>query len=177
MKTLLLYFCLIPLLVFQTGDGYAQLPVAPSRPSPNAIALGQYGEIPVSLFTGVPQIDVPIKTIGDAKINVPISLSYHSAGFRPDVHPSWVGLGWSLNSGGVITREVRGIADENNSISALNLVGRGYYFSYNELNKSAWETQKANEIENGIYIDREPDIFKFNFLGFSGEFFLNHKRE
>ncbi|MGJ1419291.1 DUF5977 domain-containing protein [Sphingobacterium spiritivorum] len=172
-KSFLIFF----LIVICYENCFPQLPVAPSRPSPNAVALGQYGEIPVSLFTGVPQINVPLKSIVGNKVEVPISISYHSGGFRPDMHPSWVGLGWSLNAGGVITREIRGIADESNGLTSLNLIGRGYYFSFNELNKIAWETKEANEIPNGIFIDREPDVFKFNFLGFSGEFFLDHRRE
>ena len=44
--------------------GFAQIPDASkSLLSPNAAALGEYGEVPVSLFTGVPQIEIPIYTL------------------------------------------------------------------------------------------------------------------
>jgi len=32
-------------------------------PSPDAAALGKYGNIPVSTYTGVPNIEVPVYTI------------------------------------------------------------------------------------------------------------------
>lgn len=39
----------------------AQIPEAPaSVQSPNAASLGLYGKVPVSLFTGLPVIEVPL---------------------------------------------------------------------------------------------------------------------
>ena len=73
-------------------------------PSPNAASLGQYGDIPVSYYTGVPNISIPLYTINSGEIKLPISLSYHSSGIKVTQEASWVGLGWALNAGGVITR-------------------------------------------------------------------------
>ena len=78
-------------------------------PSPNTASLGKYGEVPVGLYTGIPQISIPLTSIQDGSLSVPISLSYHAGGVRVEEIASWVGLGWSLNAGGVITRQVRGI--------------------------------------------------------------------
>ena len=52
---------------------YAQIPASSqSLPSPNVAALGLYGEIPVSKFTGMPDISVPIYEVpvGDFQIAV-----------------------------------------------------------------------------------------------------------
>ena len=48
----------------------------PMPPSPTAAALGLYGEYPVSLSTGTPEISIPIYEIRSKKLNLPISLNY-----------------------------------------------------------------------------------------------------
>jgi hypothetical protein len=80
-------------------------------PAPNAAALAQYVDIPVSKYTGVPSISVPIYTINTGGYELPISVSYHASGIKAQQEASSVGLGWALNAGGVITRQVRGIED------------------------------------------------------------------
>jgi YD repeat-containing protein len=81
-------------------------------PSPNASSLGKFGEWPVSLYTGLPSVDIPIYTVKGRSLSVPISIGYHSAGIRVGEIASWVGLGWALNAGGCITRAVQGLPDE-----------------------------------------------------------------
>ena len=76
--------------------------------SPNASSLGLFGTIPVSLQNGTTNISLPVYEITDGPIKVPITLNYHSSGFRPDTHPGIVGSNWAINSGGVITRIVKG---------------------------------------------------------------------
>lgn len=49
---------------------YAQIPASSqSLPSPNVAALGLYGEIPVSKFTGMPDISVPIYEVPVGDLN------------------------------------------------------------------------------------------------------------
>ncbi|MDR3046536.1 MAG: RHS repeat protein, partial [Bacteroidales bacterium] len=88
--------------------------VTPSFPSPQAEAFQIFGQIPVSLYTGTPDISIPLYTLTEGDISVPITLAYHPAGRKVNSLPSWVGLGWNLNVGGVITRIVRGSRDESN---------------------------------------------------------------
>ena len=78
-----------------------------TMPSPTAASLGKFGVIPVSHFTGLPLIEIPIYTLHEKNITVPISLTYHASGIKPDEHPGWVGLNWNLNAGGAITRVVK----------------------------------------------------------------------
>lgn len=75
-------------------------------PSPNAQAFAKYGNVPVSLYTGVPNISVPIYEIKARGVTVPISLSYHASGVKVGDEASNVGLGWVLNTGGMISRTV-----------------------------------------------------------------------
>jgi hypothetical protein len=137
--------------------------------------------MPVSYFTGMPEISVPLYQIKGNKLQLPISMNYYSAGLRPDLHPGWVGDGWTLSAGGAITRRQNSWPDEGNWPS---LGPGGYYFNYNDLNNSSWNSSATLEKITppaypyaGIYgaseADVEPDEFDFNFLGISGKFFLD----
>ena len=48
--------------------------------SPNISTLGQFGDIPVSQFTGVPKISIPICKIEINGKSIPITLDYHTSG-------------------------------------------------------------------------------------------------
>jgi hypothetical protein len=153
--------------------------------SPNAASLGQYGKVPVSKFTGVPSINIPIYTASSKFLSVPISLSYHAQGLKPDQHPGWVGNGWTLNAGGVINRNIKQFPDELNSIFFGK---RGFFYNHDALNVNDWSSPSklCNNMaafpllntENDLIPcqdgDGEPDEFSFNFLGFSGSFFMDH---
>ncbi len=84
----------------------------PQAISPTAMEMGRYGKHPVSFFTGTPQISIPLAELCAKGRTLPIYLSYHSGGNRPDLHPGWTGLGWSLHCGGSITRIVNNRKDE-----------------------------------------------------------------
>lgn len=81
------------------------------RPSPNVQAMQKYGDIPISAYTGIPNISVPIYTIKFRDITVPVSLSYHASGIKVSEEASQVGLGWVLNAGGVVSRNIVGQDD------------------------------------------------------------------
>jgi hypothetical protein len=90
----------------------SQTQQAPKIQSPNAATLGMFGDIPLSLYTGAPNISIPIHTLTYGKIQVPIALRYHPSSVRPAQQPGWVGLGWDLQCTGSISRKVRGHPDE-----------------------------------------------------------------
>ncbi|MEO9964786.1 MAG: RHS repeat domain-containing protein [Reichenbachiella sp.] len=135
-------------------------------PSPTAGALGQYGLSPVSLSTGTPNISVPIHQISYRGISVPISLSYSSSGLKVDEVASWVGQGWSLNAGGVITRVIKDEADEERGGRAIP----------ENLNVGEVETLVFIEAAQGDGIDTEPDLYMFNFNGYNGKFVISDDR-
>ncbi len=138
-------------------------------PSPDAAALGKYGDVPVSLYTGTPSINIPIWEAKSKKLSLPVSLSYHAGGFKVDEISSWVGLGWSLNAGGVVARTMRGFPDErdNGYFDISPYISNTGYTGYGEWAEKEfyWEAAKGN-------IDTEPDVFNFNFNGYSGKFVI-----
>ncbi|MGN7825078.1 RHS repeat domain-containing protein [Chitinophaga sp. 22536] len=131
-------------------------------PSPNAAALGKYGDIPVGLYTGIPNIGIPLYTVKLGKFSLPISLNYHSSGLKVEERASNVGLGWSLNAGGVITRTVHGKPDE----SALG------YWNYGNVVPADLRGHDLTQFLGGSY-DSEPDMFYYNFGGKSGKFIID----
>jgi hypothetical protein len=165
------------------SKGYSQVPTPPMTAlSPNAASLGLYGEVPVSFFTGVPDITIPLYNIVVKDYVLPISLSYHASGVRVDQRPGWTGLGWSLFAGGVITRSVNDKPDDFNTNNPFDDGGKesGYYFNYGVLNASSWNqrTYLRSVAQNGVksHKDTAPDEFSFNFAGYSGKFYLDHTR-
>ena len=88
---------------------HAQMPVMDNYLlSPNMASLGEYGDVPVSLHTGIPSITVPLYTGSSGGHSIPVSLSYHGGGVQPDRHPGWVGLGGRLHGGGCVVGVVGG---------------------------------------------------------------------
>ncbi|MGG5211110.1 hypothetical protein ACQWU4_19485 [Chryseobacterium sp. MIQD13] len=79
--------------------------------SPDAAALFRYTEIPVSLYTGIPEISIPLYTIKEGDIELPVSISYHAGGIKVNDEASSIGLGWNLNVGGRISHVVAGAND------------------------------------------------------------------
>ena len=161
-------------------------------PSPTAASLGLYGQIPVDLFTGTPNISIPIYNYKSRDLSVPISLSYHSSNIKPSDHASWVGLGWSLQAGGVITRIQNELPDEfiHYAVPGGQPFPRGFFYKYNTLQPPDWnvwgsgtlmqasvqalETRWTNTNTNIAHqtVDYAPDEFQFNFLGMSGSFMV-----
>ncbi|KAA3624441.1 MAG: RHS repeat protein, partial [Bacteroidetes bacterium] len=126
-------------------------------PSPTAAALGKYGEIPVSHYTGTPNISIPLYKATGKQISLPLTLSYHAGGFKVDEVAGNTGLGWSLIAGGAVTRTVRGHADESpNGFFTLPIANPP-------------SSQDLKNAADGT-LDTEPDIFYFNFAGYSGKF-------
>ncbi len=136
-------------------------------PSPNAASLGRYGEISVGYYSGVPSISIPIYSIKAGTITLPLTLNYNASGVRVAEEASWVGLGWSLNSGGVISRNIIGKDDflaggyYNNPI----VPGCQYGVSYTYGNQQHTEYY---DITHNLK-DNAPDEFTYNFSGYSGK--------
>lgn len=139
--------------------------------SPTAKSFQRYGEIPVSLYTGTPDISIPLATMKSGNLTLPVELSYHSGGIKADDRPGPTGLGWTLIAGGAITREKYDLPDE--------LDDRGFLYKHNYI--SSFD-KNPSLIEDMIYrdgspaiadYDLQPDKFSFNFPGYSGFFILD----
>ena len=150
----------------------------------------RYGEVPVSLFNGKLNYEVPIYRIQDRDFDIPISLMYTSDGFKPAKRPGLVGIDWFLNVGGVISREVYGSPDENipNATEGqewgfLMTVEKGKYdkdkiWNFDPeviLTDDQNLSSKYLKPIEGYYCDYSPDLFMFNFNGHNGQFMIDNQ--
>lgn len=116
--------------------------------SANAITLGQFGDVPVSLYTGTPNISVPIHKLNERGLELDINLQYNAKGVRVEDVPGWVGQNWALNAGGVITRSVRGSAyDELNFFRDKDIINQPVTPEYAE-----WSTSLSGENYGLFYL-------------------------
>lgn len=160
---------------------------APHIVSPEIATLGSYGSFSSSLYTGHIDISVPLYTIDFEGKNIPIYIQYDASGFLPNKESGMVGQNWNLSSGGVITRKVNGVPDEYYDIPQggtmqVNAFKNGYWYGINRIGQS----KSGDIIKNLTYInfsnpnyvdlpyEHTPDIFSFNFCGYTGRFVIGN---
>ncbi|WP_448105197.1 hypothetical protein [Pedobacter panaciterrae] len=147
-------------------------------PSPNAAALGKFGSSPVGLSTGVPSVKVPIFTWHGKNFakSVDVSLDYHAGGVQVDEMASNVGLGWALNTGGVISRTMRGIYDEYPIDGFLYKSLPIEEYGGNGPTNYSLQERVFNRMYSGKS-DSQNDLFSFNFNGRTGRFVLGKNND
>jgi hypothetical protein len=154
----------------------AQIPTAPkSVQSPTTASLGTYGNVPVSLFTGKPEISVNLHTISEQGMNIPISLTYDASGVRPDAHSGWVGLNWNLSTTYAVIRTMKDGPDDHRFEDSRGKLG--YAFTRSLVNDNNWNTPTGMQsIADQSFLgrDMEPDEYSFSLPDISGKFYLGH---
>ncbi len=163
---------------FFAQNAISTVGVLPS--TPEAANFEKYGNIPVSYFSGVPQISVPIHTINLKNLSIPINLSYHSSGIKVDETASNVGLGWVLNAGGLISCNTRGNPDFDTygyasaSNPSQHIYDRYIFGAFQEetINDDVNQDDDHDLLDNiaSGYIDGQPDLFHYSYPGGSGKF-------
>lgn len=82
-------------------------------PPPNSYSFVKYIDHPISHNTGVPEVSIPLFSWGNRSgLDLNLSMSYHLGGIKVEEVASNVGLGWSLQGLGVITRSMRSRSDD-----------------------------------------------------------------
>lgn len=161
-------------LVFNTllAQPYALPQITPK--SPNVASIEKYGNVPVSLSTGNPNLSIPLTTISVDGLTIPITLIYNNDGLKVEEIPSMVGHGWHLDMGGVISFNQRGINDFNSSANGMQTA---YSYVRDFLNGVyVYPTQQRFDFLQSIMHgqqDSEFDFYNLNFLGHSGFFYFD----
>ncbi len=145
--------------------------------SPQSAAFMQYGNTNVNLYTGTPEINVPIYTYKGREMNLPINLNYDATGIKVDQLANHAGLSWNLNAGGRITRVTNGFPDD----FLKSVPSRYLTIMDNEVREKILKYKKSRtrfDTSQGVldyfnfltdlstnYIDAQPDLFSLNAIG------------
>ncbi|HKK63542.1 MAG TPA: hypothetical protein VJ951_13335, partial [Bacteroidales bacterium] len=132
-------------------------------PSVSAMSYGKYADSPIDPATGTMGASIPLYNLSDGTLSHAVSLSYHTGGIRVSELSSEVGLGWHLNTGGVISRTVRGLPDDHED---------GYW---NKAQNISTDSTGIGDIADGD-IDGEPDLFFYNIGGMIGKFIIDENQ-
>ena len=168
--------------------------------NPDVAALNKFVEFPVSHFNGQVDVSLPLYEIKLKDVTVPIRLKYHTGGIRVSEDASWVGLGWALDAGGVISHQVNGYDDQ----APQSVINKefGNYFPYQTASEnesfsegiaisgfcidgkasvSLWNYngQKVNIRDKLLRtkIDSDPDLYIYNMGNYSGKFIVYRDKE
>lgn len=137
-------------------------------PTPESQSLIKNFEYDVSLNKGVPSISYPLFNQNFINYDLNLYFSYNASGIKVDEIASSIGLGWSLNGVGKITRVVKGLPDDLTSIGYMYNSKKVNDIDHNDLLSHNFLTQVTNKTK-----DFEPDIFYLDLGNRSVKFVWN----
>lgn len=191
-------FFLISINSFSQEDGYSFLNVWEKHPSvpasPEVASFETYGNHSVDLYTGKPNIRIPVYTHVGKEISIPISLTYDAGGIKGNQMATKIGLGWNLNIGGVVSRQINGLADdayglpqedydkiwESNVVDGWDVIfdpSNGITEVY-QIYNSSYDYSKVKSIYSKYLnneIDFQADLFPFYVNGISGTIAIDYQ--
>ena len=159
--------------------------------SPDVAALGKFGDVPVGLHTGVATVTVPVWEIKLKDLSIPVSLGYHSSGIKVNEMASSAGLGWAMQTGGVVSCSINGLPDIGPGVD-----GKPIFTNFGWPN-APYKTPQTGPLttswpgnpyfqsdptflyfhENGKdRNDTEPDLFSVNYGANSVKFYFDQEK-
>jgi len=172
-STVIWAFCLLFFLKVNAQDDMSDIVKRIDVVEPTAASLGKFGEYPVSYSTGLPNIVIPLYTIKSGDLEVPIELRYHGGGIKASEEASWVGLGWDLFYGGMISRQVNGLPDELESFDKVPLVADVEQYMRNHPQEFSGYLKQLSEAKTAGYSFMQ-DLYYFDVNGNSGQFIYDN---
>jgi len=142
-------------------------------PSPEVENYINFINSTVNTQTGACNLEIPLYEIKCGSLRLPVTLNYYSSGRKTYEMNGPVGIGWLLNTGGLISRTVHGKRDDDTGINFPEPVPIAETIS----NKNNWDflagNSGASNWSNIIY-DTQYDVFSYNFNNKSGNFILKN---
>jgi len=203
LRSVIFTFCILlecNAILYAQGNNISSSKIIP--PSPNSATLLKFIDIPVNKYTGTSSISIPIFNIEAKGLNVPITINYHTGGIKLKEEAGWVGLGWALDYGGVISRTIMDKDDFSSNTYftpqipeihsrpsflsgtavfpfPVNVDGLGgiFFCNYNVPTASGTYDFSNFFSNNPPFYDAEPDLFNYSYPGGSGKFIISRNRK
>ncbi len=164
-----------------SGIGYERGATQTERilpPSPEAASAVRYADVPFTHSLGLAEYTVPVYELSGRQLRLPIALQYRSGGIRVDEIAGVAGLGWTLQAGGCITREVVYMPDE---FTSPLQAGPTFYRMPTDDELSALQADPHPGSGAGAALllqilhgqrDCSPDRYSYSVCGLSGTFIM-----
>ena len=143
--------------------------------TPEASAFMYNGKDEISEYTGNPNISIPLLTLTDRDISIPVTLTNKGDAIKVQEEASWVGLGWNLSVGGCINYVPAG----SNDATSMYKYDWKAFEPYFVNQRSNVQKQSGTGVENMIYNNEalkgglgEPDFYNVSVLGKNFTFFI-----
>jgi YD repeat-containing protein len=144
----------------------------------------------VNYSTGTVSASIPLFSVSDGDVNVPVTLFYSASGVKLDDDDGWLGNGWALSAQSYgVTRVMRGLPDDlTESTGSLR---QGWLYSSLRGTIQSWAPTTDNNITtcttgevttfnflNALDYknDTEPDVFNISAPGLSVKFYFDETR-
>lgn len=164
-KTLLL------LLLFLPRICNAQVAYDVVTPSANAEQFFNHSMAGNDLCKGQVSLSIPLYELPSKGYSLPISLSFYSGNVTHVTNESPVGLGWSLNAGGVIMMNINGRPDS--LINTKSQIPWQYDSTYLD-NHLYLNVNNLSALFTEINRDPMPDSYSYSFPSHSGDIYVEH---
>lgn len=163
--------------------------------TPTAASFLQYGNFQPTNSNGTTDLAIPLYTIETGHLTFPITLSYNFGGIRVDDIASVAGLGWTLNTTGVIDRTIMDKPDNYYPHSVYipseedlrnkpyipwgNMAGNGQPWQHLLRAIEIVDEQPSEDLLSGntytvgSHTDQEKDVFRYSANGINGTFIID----
>lgn len=136
--------------------------------SPDLSQLIKNIKFPVNYSTGTVDIKIPLYTFKCGSLELPIYLTYNTAGVKVNDTPGWVGQGWELHAEPTLARNAMGHIDPNLTFS----------FEQDRINDYSRQGSYMQQIVTGNIFDgadSQPDQFYYRLPDTEGMFVYAQK--
>jgi|GEM_PF-4947360 len=143
-------------------------------PSPTVSGLVSNLSVQPDIFSGRLNASIPLIEMQSGDLGISLNLNYDINSIKVSEPVGWLGTGWDVSVGGVVTRVLKGNPDEVTD-GYFNTGDSPDYLDFlNELETGIFTVDGGVFIRDDLetYYDTAPDIFHYNVQGYTGSFVI-----